>query len=300
MPTTADSFPVQLLSTFARQAVLGFGLLLVLGALIFLVQRWSQQLLSRAFGWKLVIYSTGWLGTPVHEMSHALVGWVWPWIKVDEIKLFEPDPKSGVLGYVRYSMPRLEVGDIGGARRFVTGVVARIGAFFLGVAPLFGGSLVLLLAAWLLLPTDAVFASADRFTRLSGASPPAEILDGFVALVRALGRALGESGATSWRTWLFLYIALCVGNHLAPSRADLEGGLRGFVMICGLVLAADTVLLLLIRTGVDLDPGAGAAWMAAATGPLSALLLLALVGNLGILSLAALSSRLGKRLGTSP
>ena len=54
-----------------RQLVLGVGPLFVIGALLYVCQRWTQRLLAQVIGWRGVVYWTGWLGTPVHELSHA-------------------------------------------------------------------------------------------------------------------------------------------------------------------------------------------------------------------------------------
>ena len=283
-------------STYARQLVVVFGLLFLLGAVVFLLQRWSQQYFSRALGWKGVVYWTGWLGVPIHELSHAIVGYLFR-IEITEIKLFEPDPESGVLGYVRYKVPRLferkpinkeswtdHLPDV-----YWTGLPSVIGTFLMGIAPLFGGSLVLLLLLWLLAPDSApVFKQAEHFSHVTALSGPGEIVGSFFGLLQAVYGAIFSAGFASWRPWLFLYLAIAVGGHLAPSRPDLEGGVTGLVVLLLVILGIDAVAVLLAPL-FDYDVSSANKYLVRGTGPLCALLLLAAVVNAVNLALAFLT-----------
>src|SRR4051794_35631225 len=124
-----------LLDTWLRQLVALLLLPALLGALLHVTERGTQTWLQRAIGWKGVIWWTGWLGTPVHELSHALVSLAFLH-RIHEVKLFLPHPEDGVLGYVRYSIVASPPHTL--ARRWL----GIFGTFFSGVAPLFGGSLV--------------------------------------------------------------------------------------------------------------------------------------------------------------
>lgn len=275
--SSVASFLIDLFSMLVRQLVLGLGLLAGLGLLLFVVQRWTQTLLVRAIGWRGLVCWTGWLGTPVHEMSHVVVGFAFR-VKIVEVRLFQPDPRTGVLGYVRYQVPRLHWSELHRV----------IGTFLMGIAPLFGGALVLLAAFRLLIPgAAAALEEAERCAGLLVTAPPSEVWRGLVDLVRSVYGAVFAGGAASPRPWLFLYVALAVGNHLAPSRADLEGGMPGLLVLGGLAIAANAVALL-VRVHVPaVDPLLAVGWLARATGPLAVLLLLALTLNCGNLALAS-------------
>ena len=88
----ADGTPHSLLrrDAFWRQVVLGTGTLFVLGALLYLVQHGTHRYLSRLIGFRGIAWTTGWLGTPVHEFSHALVGKLFG-LTITEVKPFAPD-----------------------------------------------------------------------------------------------------------------------------------------------------------------------------------------------------------------
>lgn len=264
-----------LFSVLARQLVLGFGLIAVLGLVLFLLQKWTFLLLSRAIGFKGVILWTGWLGTPIHELSHVLVGKLCG-IEITEVKLWDPDPKAGVLGYVRYVVPPMDLRHL----------PAVLGTFFMGIAPLFGGALVLLLALhWLAPRPDIAWTEAERLAQLVQGASPEAVGRGFFALLGQVYQAVFAQGAGSWRPWLLLYVTLAVGSHLAPSRPDLEGGLPGLVVALVLVALVDAVLLLLGR-----DPSRGAEALARITGPVAVLLILATVLCAGNLALAGVLS----------
>ena len=40
-----------------------------------------------------------------------------------------------------------------------------------------------------------------------------------------------SQGLANWQTWLFLYIILCVGSHMAPSMTDYQGGRKGGLIL---------------------------------------------------------------------
>jgi hypothetical protein len=272
-----SEFLAALSSAMVRQVVLGFGLIAVLGLALSLTQRWIFLNLYRAIGLKGVVTWTGWLGTPIHELSHWLVAKC-TFIHVTELKLYEPDPDDGVLGYVRYRVPQLRWQELHKV----------VGTFLMGVAPLFGGALVLMLALHLLSSDSrALLDEAGRFAQLVEHAQMPEVTQGFISLVKATYGAVFSTGPLSWRPWVFLYIGMCVGAHLAPSRADLQGGFVGLLVLVVLALFANSIALLL-----HADPGRAAETLARWTGPLAALLLVALTLNLGNLTLAVILARI--------
>ena len=218
------------LGSTLRQLGLVLGPASLFGLALICLRVVHLDLLRRSFGWKGVTW-TGWLGTAVHELSHAAAALLFGH-KVRSIRLFDPSAPDGVLGYVKSSFnPR--------------NPVHAVGSFFVGVAPLIGGCLVLFAAAVFLLPG---FALAE----LVEAPRPAAGADGLlawseVALDRSWGHLeplLAPSSLESWRTWAFVAVAACLGAHLAPSVPDLKMACRGFAWILGLALLVNLVALL--------------------------------------------------------
>lgn len=189
----------------------------------------TQRRMSERLGWKSVLW-TGWLGTPVHELSHVFMCRVFGH-RIDDVALFEPDRDSGRLGYVRHSF---EAGNW----------FQEMGNLFIGIAPLMGGSAVLAILLWLFYPEAA--ANAAESTRLTaGDSSLLQVWDSVVAVVTEI---VTLSNLATVRFWTFVYLVLCVGSHMAPSRCDYQGASRGVIWVAGILLVS---VFLLACVGVN-------------------------------------------------
>jgi hypothetical protein len=186
-----------------------------------------QRKLASRFGWGSILV-TGWIGTPIHELSHALACVVFGH-RIRELALFRPDLDTGVLGYVRHEWNP-------------DNPWARMGNFFIGVAPLAGGTAVLFLLLWVFFPGAAREAfsawggGADRGAPdfLSAVSVPAE------AALQVLGRLANAETPTWWPFWLFLYLVVCVASHMGLSAEDFKHTrpvLAAFLLLVVLFLA---------------------------------------------------------------
>ena len=189
----------------------------------------TQRRLAERFGWKSVLW-TGWLGTPIHELSHAFMCRVFQH-RIDEIALFEPDRESGRLGYVKHS--------------FRSGNwFQEIGNLFIGIAPLLGGSIVLALLLWIFFDDAAISAIESARADHSG-----DAFAKMFEIVRSLvGNILTIANLGTIRFWTFIYLVLCVGSHMAPSGSDYRGASRGVYLFGGIVLAG---VFLLAFAGID-------------------------------------------------
>ncbi|MFK7767691.1 MAG: hypothetical protein AB8B55_10760 [Mariniblastus sp.] len=237
----------------------------VFALIIHWFERLSQRRLVERFGWRSVLW-TGWLGTPIHELSHALMCRVFQH-RVDEIALFEPDEESGRLGYVRHSF---KAGNW----------FQELGNFFIGIAPLLGGSLVLAILLWLFYPDAASAAMEAAQPGSVTVSTDDGLSDDFINDMNEIEDSLGlgssenlnvetETGSVQQmfnvvssmcgkilqvknlatpRFWVFIYLVLCVGSHMAPSPSDYHGASRGVFIFGGIIFAA---VFLLALVGTD-------------------------------------------------
>ena len=265
-PTQASAFALGATAWLQQSASLLP--LFVLGTLIFWVQRWTQQGLIKAIGLRGMIYWTGWLGTPIHEASHVAVGSLFG-VRFLEVRLFSPDVYSGVLGYVRYRLPSWRPGEW----------PQIIGTFLMGIAPLFGGALALLGARWLLIDAAAdapFYAAASAFAADLPTANLETLAPAFAEVLTQGYRPIVDRLSTDPWIWVYLYVSLAIGTHLSPSRADLRGGWRGFILLGVLTFAANVVAV-----GAGADPTAAVTYVAAAVAPLTTLLVFVLVLNLG-------------------
>lgn len=189
----------------------------------------TQRRLAERFGWKSILW-TGWLGTPIHELSHAFMCRVFQH-RIDDIALFEPDRESGRLGYVKHSF---RAGNW----------FQEMGNLFIGIAPLLGGSIVLAVLLWIFFPEAAT--SAIESTR---ADHSGDAFAKMFAIVSSIGgNILSITNLATLRFWTFIYLVLCVGSHMAPSSSDYRGASRGVYLFGGIVLVG---VFLLALFGVD-------------------------------------------------
>lgn len=203
----------------------------VFAIVIHWLERAIQLRLSERFGWNAVLW-TGWLGTPIHELSHMVACWIFKH-KVVEVRFFEPDKKSGRLGYVEHT--------------WVKGNwFQEFGNVFIGIAPLIGGSIALAALLWWFYP-DAAMAAVETSKSLR---------DGEAETMTVFGQVTSSMWAIcaqilSWKHiflpkfWIFIYLVLCVGSHMAPSRSDYRGASRGALMLLLLVVVLALVLAFL-------------------------------------------------------
>lgn len=126
----------EILRGFIFQSVGTIGVIFLFGWLIAQCnKRFYANFGRRA---RTVCYVTGFFGTPVHELSHALFCVLFGH-KILEIKLFSLNSADGTLGYVNHIYNR---------KNFYQ----RIGNFFIGVAPILVISALLYLISCFLLP----------------------------------------------------------------------------------------------------------------------------------------------------
>ena len=226
----------QTLSEIAQILLMSLGPLVLFAVVIHWLERFTQRRLAERFGWKSVLW-TGWLGTPVHELSHALMCHAFGH-RVDEIVLFEPDPESGRLGYVRHSYKQKNWFE-------------EMGNFFIGIAPLVGGCIAMVILLWLFYPT-AVHAAIQSVN----SDPDATMWSGTMSAVTGLlDEVVTLEHVATIRFWVFLYLILCVGSHMAPSASDYRGGLRGGLVLGVIVLAVVAVLAVAVPDAASLAAG---------------------------------------------
>jgi hypothetical protein len=190
-----------------------------------------QSMLAARFGWRSIMW-TGWLGTPIHELSHVVACWVFGH-RVDEVRLFDPDVKTGRLGFVRHSYRRGNWFE-------------ELGNVFIGTAPLVGGSLVMLLLLFLFFPKLA--GELLRHPALTEASSWGELFNGLLhAFSEFITNLFTWKNLAKLRLWVFLYLVLCVASHMAPSRSDYEGAGRGAVVAVVGAFSASILTMLFSR-----------------------------------------------------
>lgn len=245
-------------------------LALLIHLLAGIVRSWTTLLIGeRAY---LALF--GWLGTTVHEGSHALACWIFRH-RIEEVRLFKPDKSTGSLGYVKHSWDKKSTYQVSGN-------------LFIGIAPIPVAAALIYLAGWLLLGRGAV-EPVGSFGQAVASPEPLQALESMATGVAGQARDLLERLFSSesiarWQLWVFLYLAFAMGSSMRLSPEDIKGARLGAVLL---------VVALFLFNGLTLwigDFGERAARSVSATfGLFYAVLLLALLLNaLAALVLGAL------------
>tara|TARA_R110001583_G_scaffold10441_1_gene48297 strand:+ start:2441 stop:3259 length:819 start_codon:yes stop_codon:yes gene_type:complete len=195
-------------------------LFLVLILSLFILQRLVFLLAAKMLGGK-VIYLSAWIGTPIHELSHALFCLFFGH-KIQRIVLFNPD-KRGTLGYVSHSYNNRNLWQV-------------MGNFFIGIAPLFGGLLALYVVTWIVLD-DA--ASLFHLLQLSTFQDLASIeLSQLITLNNQILNFIENAYILSpIKVMIWAYLCAAISLHLSPSKEDLKGAWVGFFIFIALSLS---------------------------------------------------------------
>ncbi|MEO1172358.1 MAG: hypothetical protein AAFX94_09935 [Myxococcota bacterium] len=200
---------------------------------LYTLERRVSRGVSHALGWNAVLF-TGWLGVPLHELSHLMAARLFGH-RVVAYRLFDPDPVTGTLGYVRHAYSRRNLWQLAGS-------------FFIGISPLLAGFTALSLLLLWMVPLRVLVDAITYASESSG--------EDLIQLGTALVTAVWHH-KTHWLP-LQLYLALCIASHTCPSPSDLKNGALGGVLmallLAGLIAAASQHGVSLASINVILVP----------------------------------------------
>lgn len=203
---------------------LGNLLLLTLGVVVIcgLVAWLAERLFIRLSGVGKFVYVSSIIGTPVHELGHAIMCVIFTH-KITEMRLLlPPGHPSGTLGYVSHSFhPK--------------NLWARLGNLFIGVGPIFSGLCVMILMFVLCFPNQwAAYVETSKML-VGGSSEIGEIVDGVLSLLASMPQAFVDCW---WQALIGLIVILFVSQHITLSGADIKGSFSAiplYVLLLGIV-----------------------------------------------------------------
>jgi len=203
-----------IIATLSQMASLFAGVF-IFGLLIHLISQLTFKSLERSFGSKGV-YFVAWLGTPIHELGHALFCLIFLHRIVD-IKFFKPDPVTGTLGYVSHTWNK-------------GNPWAVLGNFFIGIGPVVLGCAVLFATFYFLIPNSSRVWDSIIFE--VGGIGESQSIGGYWAVFTSSSLALVKiiftfSNLASWQFWVFVYLSICVASNIRLSPSDIKGSLSG-------------------------------------------------------------------------
>jgi hypothetical protein len=221
-----------LVATLGQMASLFAGLF-IFGLLIQFISQLTFKSLERSFG-SGGVYLVAWLGTPLHELGHALFCVIFGH-KIEEIQLFRPDPATGTLGYVYHKWNPKNPWHV-------------LGNFFIGIGPMVLGSAALFALFYFLVPGshrvgDSVIAGVGGIA--AGSAPGVyfgAFRDSTLSIIRLI---FTFENISIWRFWLFLYLSVCVASNIRLSWADAKGSLSGLGCVVLPFLLMNLVFLLI-------------------------------------------------------
>jgi hypothetical protein len=274
-----------IVATFGQMASLFAGVF-VFGLLINLLSQMTFKSLEKAFGSRGV-YLVAWLGTPIHELGHALFCLIFLH-KIADMKLFKPDPVNGTLGYVYHTWNKKNPWHI-------------LGNFFIGIGPVVLGCAVLFGVFYLLIPGssrvwDSILVQAngiDGYTIGSYLEVWKVSALAFVKLIFTV------ANLTGWRFWVFLYLAICISANIRLSWSDIKHSLSSFGCIVLPFLLLNLIGLIIGSGGEALFPFTAAS-LGAVYGVLVLALVMVLLGFVLIYTISAVYYRLRYRIILKP
>lgn len=198
------------------------GMIILIGLLLGILRNNSIKNFQRSFGIKAVMV-TGFIGVPIHELSHAIIAILFGH-KVTAIKLLQKPDNKGVMGYVNHSYNK-------------NNIYQQVGNFFIGIAPIFGGVISIITLMHFILPqayNEFIKQLIKNFhVTVLNQSTIEGIFNSYGELIKSIF-ALKNFGNPLF--YVFLFVAICISSHISLSDADIKGASRGLLVIFLLLL----------------------------------------------------------------
>lgn len=231
-------FLMELLIRAMVETVYITGVIILVGLLLGVLRDNSIRNFQRSFGSKAVMV-TGFIGVPVHELSHAIFAIIFAH-KVTDIKLLQKPDENGVMGYVYHSYNKRSV-------------YQQVGNFFIGIAPIFGGTISIIALMHFIMPqsyNDFIKLLVKNFhvTTLNKTTIEG-ILSSYGGLIKTI---FSLKNFENPLFYLFLFVAICISSHISLSTADVKGASSGLGVI---------FLILLLLNVFDLSKYISAIWI---------------------------------------
>ena len=205
-------------------------LILVMSKLSELVQRIAITL----FGVSFYLLLFGWFGTAVHETGHLIFARAFGH-KVLAFRPFAPDLKRGRLGNV-------DIQDDGNLLQYIS-------LFFLGIAPILFGTLLIFLALYFLFHDQ--MPEIVRSVAAESEDTASLLRNILMASFAFIGFLFSPEHLLDWRLYLFLYIAFAIGSSIHLSSTDISVSKMGCLTFTVILFMFNLILLPLGITSTD-------------------------------------------------
>ena len=183
-----------------------------------------------------VVRISGFVGTPVHELSHALMCLIFGH-RINSMKIYNLKKKSKTLGYVEHSYNTRNLYHL-------------IGNFFIGIAPIVVGGLAVTLFVRFLTPwmyTDMIREFYDMISA-DGARFFTELINSIVSVFVSIFRF---ENLKIWQWWVCIVLVFSISIHMEISRSDIKGGLKGLGVIAVILTVVDLLMAFLFPSALS-------------------------------------------------
>lgn len=239
------------------------GAVVICGLCVALFRRMFIVMMGGGVGRGIVLVTAS-LGTPVHELGHALMCLIFGH-KITDIALWQPSAPNGQLGYVTHTYRKRNLYHI-------------LGNLFIGLGPIFSGLGVLTLALWLGFPeTFAGYTSTASSMAAAGEGLPSLFLEGLKMLPRMITELIRGTRVPLWGRIVALVVILAVSQHVSLSPEDIKGSLTAIPLYLALLLLLTLVCGLIGTVAMEAVGGALAVFSAYMTALFVIVLVSALV-----------------------
>ena len=198
------------------------GIFVACGLLVHLISRLFSRLIGS--GSRVWFYATSVIGTPVHELGHAIMCRLFCH-RITNMKLWNPKPTNGVYGFVEHSYSKRNLW-------------AKFGNLFIGMGPLFSGLGVIVLTLWLCYPTlweEYLSNTSAMLPQGDAVLPFREVASGVFMLIRGIPAAF----RADWlKSLIGLLIILSVALHVSLSPQDVKSSLGALPIYLTVLLIA--------------------------------------------------------------
>lgn len=213
-----------------------FGNIIIFGFILYLLSSMTRRIFAKTLGAKTELYITGWIGTPIHELSHALFCIIFNH-QINDIKLFTT--KSDTIGYVLHSYD---------SRSWYQ----QIGNFFIGVGPIIIGALIVYFLFLLLAPElkENIFSVNIDYDKSAGILNMiySGISNIFISILNIFSNIVKNIfDSRSYKNigfWIFIYLSISIASHMELSPADISHAWKGMLVIFAVSLIFNTFLLI--------------------------------------------------------
>ena len=209
---------LDVLKSTGLQIAILFGPLLTISFLLHFVSAGLSHTGIRIFTRNGFIYIFKLIGTPVHELGHAVFALLFGH-SVTGMKMFDPGGKDGSFGSVTHTFKK---GNI----------YQEIGNFFIGIGPILMCVIALYLGVWLLFGINPKASNPGIFNPekwINLIAIKQSISGVYASLANYMKFILNGPNSNWWKIALFFYLQFAIGSSITLSISDLKSALKGFL-----------------------------------------------------------------------